>query len=341
MAYKAEEKDRGDRLPRQCTVTLDDPLFGETENFTLSSVKFLLLPADKNAEGIFNPTAHLLGYRIRAARQGIGAPSGKPGQKQFPKATGHVPRTGVKITNQFGTLVLDTQKEELLLTPTLKDLNAPPQGDPAGLELDHYKCYKVKPTKGQQSDQAPGGRFSSDLEATVEDQFADGLSPRCTPDSLNSNAIGKLCTREDSCGGVSGQTSFCQEAEHPLFGKARHFNVKKPLFLCNPVEKTNIDTTQTDSRGRTRQTSCTVAPSGPIKNKRESLVCYVVKVAGKLFGVRIDPKQAKHRRRAPFVLNQFPNPRQVQTKKELVLGVPSRKPELCVPSEVLDSGKPK
>jgi hypothetical protein len=97
----------------------------------------LCAPADKNGEGIQDPTEHLAGYGARAS---------------FSR------RANQTVVDQFGTLQLDLRRPDLFLVPTAKDNVAlvPPVAD-------HFICYTVKRARG-------GVRFVPQ-SVTVEDQF--------------------------------------------------------------------------------------------------------------------------------------------------------------------------
>jgi cysteine-rich repeat protein len=97
----------------------------------------LCAPADKNGEGIQDPTEHLAGYKAKGT---------------FSK------RLNQTVVDQFGTLQLDVVRPELLLVPTAK--NGVPLAPPPG---DHFTCYKVKRTRG-------AAKFAP-RTVTVEDQF--------------------------------------------------------------------------------------------------------------------------------------------------------------------------
>ena len=104
-------------------------------------------PADKNGEGINNPDTHLEGYQIT----------------EGPK---HV-RRDAKVNNQLGEFLVTTIKADRLLVPTAKSLTGPVDPpNPDSHNVDHFKCYKVKVTKG-----AP--KFPKGIQATVGDQFTD------------------------------------------------------------------------------------------------------------------------------------------------------------------------
>src|SRR5262249_56436284 len=84
------------------------------------------------------------------------------------------------VGHQFGMTVLDVVRPDILLVPTLKTLVLP--GPPALTQptIDHFQCYKVKPTPG-----AP--KFQKILGVKVDDQFGtatlDLLKPAllCAP----------------------------------------------------------------------------------------------------------------------------------------------------------------
>src|SRR6185369_5090267 len=84
----------------------------------------LCAPANKNGEGILDPTEHLTGYKAKSTAK-------------FAK------KLNQTVVNQFGTLQLDLVRPELFLVPT--DKNGVPRTPPSG---DHFTCYKVKRSHG-------------------------------------------------------------------------------------------------------------------------------------------------------------------------------------------------
>jgi hypothetical protein len=102
------------------TVTVQDQFGAMTEQVRYPHR--LCNPTNKNQEGIVDPTDHLAGYRTKAPR--------------FTK------RTNQTVVDQFGTLLLDVTRVDILMVPTSKDgvQQQPP--------LDHFQCYKVKRSKG-------------------------------------------------------------------------------------------------------------------------------------------------------------------------------------------------
>jgi hypothetical protein len=102
----------------------------------------LCAPADKNGEGIVSPVQHLTGYVMR--------------RMAFER------QTGLTVTNQFGTLVVDATRPNVLMVPSAKSLTtAPPPLVPP--TIDHFQCYKVKRSNG-------AAKFVK-RTVTVEDQL--------------------------------------------------------------------------------------------------------------------------------------------------------------------------
>lgn len=321
MEYKVKESDKkavNGALAKGCNVTLDDPYFdfadGEdsAENYEVSKARSLGLPADKNEEGgvDLNGT-HLLGLQIKPAKQGaLAVADGK-----FPKGRKHARRTGVEVTisnptfhdgSGSNTIRLDTTKVTRLLVPSNKDEVSVP-GVPSD-DTNHYKCYKAGASKtapfGTLQDSK--GKELKNLQVLVEDQFADGKG-------------------------------------HPVYGDARVLALGKVTEICNPVTKDNIDTGETDAKGETRTSTCTVTPA-VVSEPFDSLICWQAKVAssdipqpwdGVSKGVKIDPKQGKHTKFSIktgtqlFVGHQFVAPEQLDTSKEL---------SFCMPAEITDPG---
>ncbi len=80
--------------------------FNQQKLYDIKKPKRLCNPADKNGEGIINPDAHLMCYKV------------KPAENE-PK---HIKVTGIHVNNQFGPEQLDTKKEAELCVPSTKTL---------------------------------------------------------------------------------------------------------------------------------------------------------------------------------------------------------------------------
>jgi hypothetical protein len=153
---------------------LDVTLVDHFESVTAQVVKpkHICLPANKNGEGVLDPVTHVQTYLIR----------------QTPL---HVKQSGLVVTNQIGSITLDTIKGDLLLVPTAKSLSGPASAPaPGAHSVEHYKCYKVKVTTG--TPKLPRG-----TQVTITDQFTpstgtfDLKKPKhlCTPVNKNGEGI--------------------------------------------------------------------------------------------------------------------------------------------------------
>jgi hypothetical protein len=105
----------------------------EDIHVTVKKAKHECEPADKNGEGILDPTTHLASFLIKA----------------IPGTPKHVKQTNISVTNQIGTLSVDTVKPDLLLVPSNQDLTSPPSPPVlSSINVGHFKCYKIKVTSG-------------------------------------------------------------------------------------------------------------------------------------------------------------------------------------------------
>jgi len=107
------------------------------------------LPANVDGVTAEDEVTHLTSYQIKTTKG----------------AAKHNKQTGVVVVSEFGTVTLDTKKEDRLLVPA--SLNPSGGALPAPLfglhGVDHYKCYKAKETKGTP-------KFST-AAAALSDQF--------------------------------------------------------------------------------------------------------------------------------------------------------------------------
>jgi hypothetical protein len=155
---------------RDFTVTLSDQFDTGTYQSFHKQVLAICTPADKNDEGVDNPLVHLKVYRVQGP---------------------HLRRTGVEVTNQFGTFLFDTRGTESLMVPAAKTIApdpAPQPPDPATHQVDHYRCVRIRPSAG--SAPLPAG-----LTVTVEDQFGTRqaaikrATKLCVPTDKNGEGI--------------------------------------------------------------------------------------------------------------------------------------------------------
>ena len=130
--------------------------------------KSFCAPADKNGEGVTDAVTHLKAYKIR-----------RLGKAPEPHVT-------VDVTNQLGSVRVETRKADRLLVPSAKSLVGPPAPpDPQLPGHQHYKCYRVR---------VVGTPFTP-VTAGAADQFGTrALAIRkpvslCNPASKNGSAV--------------------------------------------------------------------------------------------------------------------------------------------------------
>ncbi len=204
-------------LAQSPTVHLVD----EFEDVMATSLhaRALCSPASKNGSPVNDYTTHLAAY-------------------SFHQSTKHTPRT-VGTTDQFGTLSLTTIKADTLLVPTNRDFaSTPPAPDENTINVNHYKCYKVKIAAG-------GPKFPKGVQASVADEF------NAPPKLFNIRKPKHICNAVDKnsegvknpnlhlvCYQVKGAAGQPQHVRRSLFvnnqfGSAAMFTVKESE-LCLP-----------------------------------------------------------------------------------------------------------
>ncbi len=205
-------------------LPLQDSL--ETKVYDVKKPKHLCLPADRvtlTNPGVVDPTTHLHSFQIKLA---IGQ-------------TLHVKQLNIGVANDIGTLRLDTVKAELLLVPTNKDLLTPPvEPLPANHNVDTFKCYKVKVTKGTP-------KFPRGVQAQSTDQFT---SPVKRYDVKRPKYLCKPAVKDGEPIKVASRHLLCYVVK-PALGEPLH--VPKRAFVnvldiagTDPI--TRVDTIKED-----------------------------------------------------------------------------------------------
>jgi hypothetical protein len=278
----------------------DDP-----ENFLLAKNKELLNAAAKDSDGgPVNPALHYMRYDAKLGPE----TAGPMVEGEFPKPPKHIGRIW-QLSNAYGSINVLSKKVKALLVPAAADLAMTPA---APADATHYACYQVKATadvSAQTPDNGDGvGKFRKDLQVFLEDPFfddcallADGMTP-----SFDGTAVEGACL----------------------------FDLKKPVELCNPVDKTEVELPRS-----TAATTIDESTAGSSK----SLLCYKVglstkykyapaaALAGGALAAAIDPKQSKHVKRSLATAdpvrttagNQFPWPILLNTTKQNVACIPT------------------
>jgi hypothetical protein len=175
-------------------------------------------PADKNGEGVDDPTAHLMCYQTNDAM-----PFGRDRH--------------VVVQNQFGEQALVATRPESLCLPAEKD------GVPSELTLDHFKCYRVRRRHGTPA--------FVPRTVTVADQFETKtvrvVKPLLVCNPVDKNGEGALdetchltCYRIDqehfAPRGVTVVDQFAESSVNALTGQCR-----KVAMLCVPSLKRIVE----------------------------------------------------------------------------------------------------
>ena len=113
--------------------------------------RMLCVPGAVNDTPIVDPSLYLEAYQAREIRD----------------EPVHTPMIGLELQNAFGPVFVDTKKTETIMMPSAMS-TATPVSPPVFVlhDLDHFKCYRVNPTKN-----APQ-YFPSNTIVSVDDEFA-------------------------------------------------------------------------------------------------------------------------------------------------------------------------
>jgi uncharacterized repeat protein (TIGR01451 family) len=208
----------------------------------METVRFahrLCAPADKNGEFPDAPTDpdHLIGHLVTAPRVRV---------------------LNQTVVNQFGTVKLDVIRPDVLMVPTLKSVTAPPPPLPQP-SIDHFQCYKVKPSQG-----APP--FTKILGVKVHDQFETAIVDLLKPVTLCAPANKR---GEDPSAPDHPSHLLCYQTKQAPFPATKtftnsQFGPAQPLLihrreLCVPSLKDPGATTTT-----TTSTTTTTMPCGQL-----------------------------------------------------------------------------
>jgi YVTN family beta-propeller protein/cysteine-rich repeat protein len=183
----------------------------EVGTVELKKPKTLCPPANKNGEGIRDPALLMESYLIGYAPQ-------------------HIRRSPIEMTDQFGTLLLDTIEPDRLLVPTTIGFGGPPAPPPADA-ANHYKCYRVKTTLGTP-------KFPKDVQVSVADQFETRLYDVKKPR--------RLCVPVDKNGeGIPHPAAnvMCYQVKRAS-GQPKHARIAKLIHTANQFGTGRLDTIQ-------------------------------------------------------------------------------------------------
>jgi hypothetical protein len=209
-------------------VTLEDQF--ETAMFQPRRCrpKSFCTPAAKNGVPITDPVTHLKAYKIRRLQ---------PGPE---------PQVTADVTNQFGTLRVQTVRALRMLVPSSKGLTEmPPSPDPAAPGFEHYKCYRIR-VLGQVVGGVVTGRFAPIAVSSIGDQFDDArddvqlrrVTTLCTPASKNGSTV-RDRNRHLLCYSMRRSNDPGKVFVNNQFGP-QEMNVKGESAFCVPSLKTLV-----------------------------------------------------------------------------------------------------
>lgn len=127
MSYKVRRTSGTARFYKFGPVSLADQF--RTAGYDVVRPDHLLLPADKNAEGIIDPNTHLESYKIRESA----------GTAKFDEVE------QIRVVTQCNDLRIEIRKPMSLLVPTSKNLSSPVAPPDENLHnVDHFLCYQAR-----------------------------------------------------------------------------------------------------------------------------------------------------------------------------------------------------
>jgi hypothetical protein len=103
LCYRVKRSRGTPRFPRGIQVSVDDPFSEVARTFDVKGPTRLCTPVRKNRERIKNPDDHLMCYSVKQAR------GDEPRHQRM---------EGIWVKDQFGSMQVDTRKEEELCVPS-------------------------------------------------------------------------------------------------------------------------------------------------------------------------------------------------------------------------------
>lgn len=230
MCYKVKKTPQEAKFNNVAGVTLSGAFDSGTAS--VKKPKALCAPADAG-DGVADPVTHLASHLVKSD-------------------TTHTPQIGIEVTDQFGTLIVDTVKPQRLLVPTLKGLGSAPVGSPSALS-NHYECYKIKLNDLSLDFTKP--------QVTVTDQFESRLYDLkkalrlCVPVNKNSEGIPSpaanlMCYKAKAADGepdhtrVEGQIHLTNQ-----FATDLRVDTVKEFELCVPATRNDVTGQDLDGDG--------------------------------------------------------------------------------------------
>jgi len=208
LCYKAKVTSGTPKFVGTSVHLVDD---FEDQMFSVVKPRQLCTPADKqDGNGTVDPATHIESYQIRSL-------SGT-----------HTRQHDIRVNNQLAIEThVDTVRPDILFVPTAKNLASfPPPPDNNVINVDHYKCYKIKTTSGTP-------KFPKGVSVQATDQFT------ATPKTLQLRKPRHLCIPVDKNDeGVKNSSAslLCYSAK-----PATKFSKRTGLYLANQFGQLRLD----------------------------------------------------------------------------------------------------
>jgi hypothetical protein len=196
----------------------------ESSDLGLRPGRMLCAPATLDGTPVLDATSHLQGHPVKTADG----------------AAPHLPRDGLVVRDQFGTLVLDTTRPRRLFVPAGVSAASPP---PVATGVDPYACYKVKRSAG--ADRFPRG---------VQVIAGEGLAPAARMLDVRAPHLLCLATETTQPRHEPAASFLCYRVGPPR-GAPRHEPVPG-LYVSAALGQSRQD-------ARTEETLCVPATVGP------------------------------------------------------------------------------
>ena len=168
--------------------------------------KTLCLPGSVDGDDVLGPSAHRIGYKVK-------------------ETTKRELARGVRVTDRFGSTLVDLQKTALLLAPAGYALDAPASPLDPGL-VDTHQCYRVKSVE-----KFPRGSTSSVAE-TLENRVYERIKP----------AHLCLATASDGLPTLNPDAHLMCYRVRRASGQAKHTKVRGHIQLADEFGALALDT---------------------------------------------------------------------------------------------------
>lgn len=228
MSYKVRRSSGTDSFYKFGPLTLTD-LF-RAADYDVIRTEALLLPADKNGEGVIDTATHLQAYKLRPS-------TGTPAFDMV---------ENIHVVTQCNDIRIQVRMPMSLLLPTNKSLNAPvPPPDDNLHDVDHFLCYRARAERT-----LPDGTrlpaFQRGIQVDVADQFQtrrydlERIDKYCVPVAKSGTPL-FLSGPDGGTPKAITPATISNPDVHLLCYRARLATKQIPQVGCGPLNPANPD----------------------------------------------------------------------------------------------------